>query len=168
MQILVRSRFLAATLASLTMSLFAASALAAEPSVPKAEFLNSPEAEKRDLPFSEAVRAGDLLFLAGQLGVDRATGNVVPGGIKPEARQALRLMQGILERNGYSLADVVKCTVFLADIAEWPAFNEVYREFFKKPFPARSAFAASGLARGARVEVECIAYTPARPRARNL
>ncbi len=56
--------------------------------------------------------------------------------------------------------DVVKCTVFLADIAEWPAFNTVYREFFKKPFPARSAFAASGLAMNARVELECIAYVP--------
>ena len=58
------------------------------------------------------------------------------------------------------MSDVVKCTVFLADIAEWPAFNEVYAEFFRKPFPARSALAASGLARNARVEVECIAYAP--------
>lgn len=165
MPISVRSRFLAALLPSL---LCAASALAAEPALPKPEFLNSPEAEKRDRPFSEAVRAGDLLFLAGQLGVDSATDNLVPGGIKPEARQALQLMQGILERNGSSLAEVVKCTVFLADIAEWPAFNEVYREFFKKPFPARSAFAASGLARGGRVEVECVAYAPVRPQAHKL
>jgi enamine deaminase RidA (YjgF/YER057c/UK114 family) len=84
----------------------------------------------------------------------------VPGGIKAEARRSLTLVQEALKRNGSSLADVVKCTVFLADIAEWPAFNEVYTEFFKKPFPARSALAASGLARNARVEVECIAYAP--------
>ena len=126
----------------------------------KPEFLASPDPARRDLPFSEAVRAGDLLFLSGQLGFDSATGNVVPGGIKAEARQALKLIQETLTRHGHSLADVVKCTVFLADIAEWPAFNEVYVEFFKKPYPARSALAASGLARNARVEVECLAYTP--------
>ena len=122
------------------------------------QFLNSPAAEQRNLPFSEAVRAGDFLFLAGQIGDDRKTGQVVPGGIVPEARQALQHMKDVLERNGSSLKDVVKCTVFLADIAEWPAFNNVYREFFSKPFPARSALAASGLAMNARVEVECIAY----------
>jgi len=124
------------------------------------QFLNSPEAEARNLPFSEAVRAGDFLFLAGQIGDDRKTGRVVPGGIAPEARQTLQHIKNVLERNGASLQDVVKCTVFLADISEWPAFNNVYREFFGKPFPARSALAASGLAMGARVEVECIAYVP--------
>jgi 2-iminobutanoate/2-iminopropanoate deaminase len=126
------------------------------------QFLNSPEAAARNLPFSEAVRAGDFLFLAGQIGDDRKTARVVPGGIAPEARQALQHIKNVLERNGASLKDVVKCTVFLADIAEWPAFNDVYREFFVKPFPARSALAASGLAMGARVEVECIAYVPAK------
>jgi 2-iminobutanoate/2-iminopropanoate deaminase len=126
----------------------------------KPEFLNPPEAATRGLPFSEAVRAGDLLFLSGMIGFDPATDKVVPGGIKAESRRALTLVQDALKRNGASLADVVKCTVFLADIAEWPTFNEVYAEFFKKPFPARSALAASGLARNARVEVECIAYAP--------
>ena len=66
----------------------------------------------------------------------------------------------MLERNGASFKDVVKCTVFLADIKEWAAFNTVYREFFKKPYPARSAFGANGLAQNARVELECIAYVP--------
>lgn len=126
----------------------------------KPEFLNSKESLERGLPFSEAVRAGDLLFLAGQIGDDPATRAVVPGGIVPEAQQTLRHIKSVLERNGASMADVVKCTVFLADIKEWPAFNEVYRQFFKAPFPARSAFAASGLALDARVEVECIAYVP--------
>jgi reactive intermediate/imine deaminase len=126
----------------------------------KPQFLNSPRALKAGLPFSEAVRAGDFLYLSGQIGGDPATGKLAPGGIEPEARQALANIKHVLETNGSSLNDVVKCTVFLADIAEWPAFNTVYREFFKQPFPARSAMAASGLAMNARVELECIAYLP--------
>lgn len=124
------------------------------------EFLNSPRALALDRPFSEAVRAGDFLFLSGAIGEDPATGKLPEGGIQPEARQTLKNVQSVLEANGASLDDVVKCTVFLADIAEWPAFNTVYREFFKKPFPARSALAASGLAMNARVELECVAYVP--------
>jgi len=126
----------------------------------KAEFLNSPAALAAGRPFSEAVRAGDWLILAGRVGDDPATGKVVPGGIVPEARQALRGIKTVLESNGATLADVVKCTVFLADIAEWGDFNKVYAEFFTKPYPARSALGASGLALGARVEVECMAYAP--------
>jgi enamine deaminase RidA (YjgF/YER057c/UK114 family) len=80
------------------------------------------------------------------------------GGIKPEARQALQHIERILKDNGASLTDVVKCTVFLADIGEWATFNEVYKEFFKPPYPARSALGTNGLALGARVEVECLAY----------
>lgn len=124
----------------------------------KPEFLNSKQALERGFPFSEAVRAGDYLFLSGQLG-DK-DGKLVAGGLVPEARQALQNIRSILERNGASLGDVVKCTVFLADIAEWPAFNDVYKEVFKTPFPARSALAASGLALNGRVELECIAYVP--------
>ena len=125
---------------------------------PKAEFLNSKDALARNRPFSEAVRAGDYMFLSGQLG--DSEGKLVSGGLVPEARQALQNIKSVLERNHASLADVVKCTVFLADIAEWPAFNEVYKEVFKQPFPARSALAASGLALNGRVEIECIAYVP--------
>jgi reactive intermediate/imine deaminase len=125
----------------------------------KPEFLNSPGAQP-DRPFSEAVRAGDFLFLSGQVGSDPATGRLVPGGIAAESRQILQKIKRVLESNGSSLAAVVKCTAFLADIGEWPAFNTVYREFFSKPFPARSALAASGLVMGARVELECIAYNP--------
>lgn len=127
---------------------------------PKAQFLNSPQALTLDRPFSEAVRAGDWLILAGQLGSDEATGKVVPGGIGPESRAALQHIKKLLESNGASMADVVKCTVFFADIAEWGDFNKVYREFFSKPFPARSALGANGLALNARVEVECLAYQP--------
>lgn len=128
---------------------------------PKAQFLNSAQAQKGNFPFSEAVRAGDFLLLSGQVGMDRATGKVVGGGIEAEARQTLRNIQEVLERNGSSLGAVVKCTVFLADMAEWGKFNTVYREFFKSPFPARSALGVNGLALGARVEVECMAYEPA-------
>ena len=126
----------------------------------KPEFLNSKQSLESGFPFSEAVRAGDLLFLAGQIGDDAVKGGVVPGGIVAEARQALTHIKSVLERNGSSLADVVKCTVFLADVAEWGAFNNVYKEFFAQPYPARSALGANGLAMGARVEVECIAYAP--------
>ena len=126
----------------------------------KPQFLNSPRAVQLDRPFSEAVRAGDFLFLSGQLGENPDTGALVAGGIEAQSRQTLVNIKRVLEANGASLGDVVKCTVFLADIAEWPAFNTVYREFFKKPFPARSALAASGLALDARVELECIAYLP--------
>jgi 2-iminobutanoate/2-iminopropanoate deaminase len=112
------------------------------------------------LPFSEAVQLGDTLYVSGQLGTQPGTLNLAPGGIGPEAKQALENMKGILERHGASLDTVMKCTVFLADIKDWPAFNDVYRTYFKKNLPARSALAASGLAIGGRVEVECIAFVP--------
>jgi 2-iminobutanoate/2-iminopropanoate deaminase len=121
------------------------------------EFLNSGKVVPANLPFSEAVRAGDLLFLSGQVGVVPGSLKLAEGGIKSEARQAMENIKRILELNGYAMSDLVKCTVMLADIAEWADFNEVYQAFFDKHYPARSAFAASGLALGARVEVECIA-----------
>ena len=112
------------------------------------------------MPFSEAVQLGDTLYLSGQLGTLPGTLALAPGGIVPESRRALENMQAVLERHGSSLSSVIKCTIFLADIAEWPTFNEVYREFFPTVLPARSALAASGLALGARIELECIAYVP--------
>jgi enamine deaminase RidA (YjgF/YER057c/UK114 family) len=82
---------------------------------------------------------------------------LVPGGIEAEARQALAHVKTIAEAHGFTLRDVVKCTVMLADMADWPRFNQIYRGVFTAPYPARSAFGASGLALGGRVEVECIA-----------
>ena len=108
------------------------------------------------LPFSEAVQAGELLFLAGQLGMD-ASGNLVSGGIGPEVQQAMANIRAVLERHGSSLDDIVKVTVMLADIREWAAMNAEYVKFFSGHFPARSAFGTSGLALGARVEIECVA-----------
>ncbi len=121
------------------------------------EFLSAPGAEKLSLPFSEAVRVGEMLYLSGQVGTVPGTTELVPGGISEETRQALENIKEILERNGSTLNRVFKCTVFLADINEWPKMNEVYRTYFPKAPPARSALAASGLALNARVEIECIA-----------
>jgi 2-iminobutanoate/2-iminopropanoate deaminase len=107
-------------------------------------------------PFSPAVQAGQLLFLAGQLGTD-STGRLVAGGIKAETRQAMENIRDVLDRVGSSMDRVVKCTVMMADMAEWPAMNAVYAGYFPRQFPARSAFGATGLALGARVEIECVA-----------
>lgn len=129
------------------------------PAVP--EFSPAPAGPLQKLPFSEAVAANGFLFVAGQLGNLPGTLQLAPGGLAAEAPQALANLKSVLERHGCGLRDVVKVTVFLADIAEWPAFNAAYQQVFAAPFPARSALAASGLALGARVEVECIAALPA-------
>ena len=139
------------------VALCLASALASGGERPKVEFLNSANTEKVGLPFSDAVRNGDTLYLSGQVGVTPGTRQLVAGGFPAEARQALANINAILIANGRTTADLVKCTVLLADMADWPAFNEIYSAFLKKPYPARSAIGASGLALGARVEVECIA-----------
>ena len=94
-------------------------------------------------------------MLSGQLGNLPGTTELAPGGMAGEARQAMENIKAILERNGSSMDKVVKCTVMLTDIAEWPTFNEVYVTYFPGPKPARSAFAAAGLAFGGKVEVEC-------------
>jgi 2-iminobutanoate/2-iminopropanoate deaminase len=107
-------------------------------------------------PFTRAVRVGHLLFLSGQIGTD-ASGRLVPGGIQPETRQTLENIRAELRRNGLGMDRVAKCTVFLADMAEWGRMNEVYATFFPGPKPARSAAGSNGLALGARVEIECIA-----------
>src|SRR6185503_8646729 len=107
-------------------------------------------------PFSPAVRVGNLLFLAGQIGTD-ASGKVVAGGIQAEARQALNNIKDVLQKSGSSLDRVAKCTVFMADMKEWPAMNEIYASYFRNGLPARSWFGATGLAHNARFEIECIA-----------
>jgi len=108
------------------------------------------------LPFSEAVRLGNVLYLSGQMGIDQ-TIKLVPGGIAAETRQALENIKTTLEKYGSSLEHVIKVTVMLADMNEWAEMNKVYLEYFSKNLPARSAFGTSGLAMGGRVEIECIA-----------
>lgn len=130
------------------------------------QYFPMPSASGTPLPFSEAVLVGETLYVSGQIGITPRTMSLVAGGIGPESRRALENIQAILERHGASMDNVVKCTVFLADIKDWSAFNEVYREFFKANLPARSALAASGLALNARVEVECIAHIPASSKSR--
>ncbi len=121
---------------------------------PEVVYLTSPE--MAGLPFSEAVRVGNLLFLSGQLGRD-ASGRLVPGGIAAETRQTLENIKAALERHGSSLDRVVKATVFMADMNEWAEMNRIYVTYFPQHLPARSALGANGLALGARVEIECIA-----------
>ena len=107
-------------------------------------------------PFSPAVRAGNLLFLAGEIGTD-STGQLVKGGIEAETKQVMDNIQRTLAATGSSMERVVKCTVFMADMKEWPAMNVVYATYFPNNKPARSALGATALARDARVEIECIA-----------
>jgi reactive intermediate/imine deaminase len=116
---------------------------------------------RANLPFSEAVRVGNTLYVSGSLGNIPGTSNLVEGGIGPETRQTLENIKAVLEKHGSSMAEVVKCTVFLADIAEWGAMNEVYVTYFPGNKPARSALGVSGLALGARTEIECIATVAA-------
>jgi 2-iminobutanoate/2-iminopropanoate deaminase len=117
------------------------------------------------LPFSEAVRVGDLLFLSGMIGLRPGTMELVPGGIGPETRQTMENIRTMLAAAGAEPDDVVKCTVMLDEMADWPAFNALYVEFFGEHRPVRSALGADGLALGAAVEVECIAALPAGRRA---
>jgi len=120
------------------------------------EFHNDGPLKELGLPFSESVRVGDLLFLSGKIG-SGAGDKLAPGGIKAETRQILLNIAATLEKRDLGMEDVIKCTVFLADISEWAAFNEVYVQHFTAPYPARSALGANGLALNARAEVECIA-----------
>jgi len=120
------------------------------------EWLNAPGTEDMDMPFSSAVRVDNLLFVSGEIGYDRESGALVEGGIQPETRKTLENISQTLETFGSSMNKVVKCTVFLADISEWSAMNEVYVTFFPNK-PARSALGVNGLALNARTEIECIA-----------
>lgn len=110
-------------------------------------------------PFSSAVRTGNLLFLSGQIGtrVENGAPTLVSGGIDAEARQTLDNIREVLEYAGTSMDRVVKCSVMMADMTEWPRLNEIYETYFPGAKPARSAWGATGLALGARVEIECIA-----------
>lgn len=114
-------------------------------------------------PFSDAVQVGEVLYLSGDIGVTEDGGSVVPGGIKPETRRIFDRLETRLAQHGLGFGDVFKCTVMLADMADWPAFNAIYTGYFAPGhYPARSAMGVNGLALGARVEMECLAHK-ARP-----
>ena len=112
-------------------------------------------------PYSQAIRAGELVFTAGQLGIDPASGELVGDDVQAQADRSLANVRAILEAAGSGLDRLVKVTVFLADIADWPAVNEVYAREVPQPFPARSAFAVQDLPKGARVEIEVVATVAA-------
>ena len=108
-------------------------------------------------PYSQAIRAGDLVFTAGQLGLDPASGEFAAGDVGGQAERALGNLAAILEAAESGLDRLVKVTVYLADIGDWPAVNEVYARVIPEPFPARSAFAVKDLPKGALVEIEAVA-----------
>lgn len=108
-------------------------------------------------PYSQAVRAGDMLFASGQLGIDPQTGELVPGCAGCQTRQVLTNVTAVLEAAGMTLDNVVKCSVFLADMADFGKMNGVYEEFFAEPYPARSTFQVAALPKDALVEIEIVA-----------
>jgi reactive intermediate/imine deaminase len=122
------------------------------------EFITAPGTEEMNLPFSPAVRVGNTIYLSGNLGIIPGTLELAPGGIEGETRQTMENIKTAVELAGSSMDRIVKCSVFIADISEWGAVNEVYTTYFDVP-PARSAFGANGLALGAKIEIECIAVT---------
>ncbi len=137
------------------LTLFAASAKGAD----MPEFYTAPEAKAVKLPFSQAVRVGDVLYLSGALGNVPGTMGLAPGGMEAEARQMMENIGAVLKANGLSFGDVFKCTVMLADMKQWGDFNKVYVTYFDPDrMPTRSAFGTNGLALGAAVEMECWAY----------
>lgn len=119
--------------------------------------INTDQAPKAIGPYSQAIEAGGMVFASGQLPIDPATGEFAEGGVKEQTRQSLTNARHILEAAGTDLSHVVKTTVFLSDMADFGAMNEVYAEFFATPYPARSAVAVKTLPKNALVEVECIA-----------
>jgi reactive intermediate/imine deaminase len=120
------------------------------------EFLNSKPASEK-LPFSEIVRVENTLYISGKIGINPITKTLVTTNFKAEASQTLTNIKQTLEAHGYSMKQIVKCTVMLTDINNFSAFNEVYTNYFSPPYPARSAFAVKELALNSHVEVECIA-----------
>ena len=132
----------------------------AAPASTAPRFLPRSTLNGQPLPFSSAVRVGDVLYLSGQMGF-RDDGTLADG-MEGQARQALENIRAVLTSAGLGFGDVFHCTVMLADMKQWPDFNKVYLEYFKDPLPTRSAFGANGLALGGLVELECQAYAGAK------
>lgn len=109
-------------------------------------------------PYSQAIEVNGFIFASGQIPIDPSTGNFVEGGIKEQTKQAITNAKNILKEAGTDLAHVVKTTVYLANMADFAAMNEIYATFFQQPFPARSAVAVKDLPKGALVEIEVLAY----------
>jgi reactive intermediate/imine deaminase len=123
-----------------------------------ATYIETEEFSKMGYPFCEAVRYGGILYLSGQIGDTGNSDQLVEGGITEQTRQTMLNIKRVLEENGSSLDQVIKCTCMLADIKDWAEMSKAYVEFFPNHKPARSAFGTTGLALGALVEIECMAY----------
>lgn len=119
--------------------------------------INTNQAPAAIGPYSQAIKVGNLVYTSGQIPIDPDTGNFVEGGIKEQTRQSLTNIKAILEGTGLSMNNVVKTTVFLADMNDFADMNSVYAEFFSEPYPARSAVAVKTLPKGALVEIEVVA-----------
>ena len=119
--------------------------------------VNTPQAPAAIGPYSQAIRVGNLLFTSGQIPIDPVTGVFIEGGIKEQTRQSLSNVKAILEEAGLTMANVVKTTVFMADMNDFADMNAVYAEYFSEPYPARSAVAVKALPKGALVEIEVVA-----------
>ena len=119
--------------------------------------INTNQAPAAIGPYSQAIKVGNLVYTSGQIPINPATGNFVEGGIKEQTRQSLTNIKAILEEAGLSMNNVVKTTVFLADMNDFADMNSVYAEFFSEPYPARSAVAVKKLPKGALVEIEVVA-----------
>ena len=121
------------------------------------EVISTKQAPAAIGPYSQAIRVGNLVYTSGQIPIDPATGVFVEGGIKEQTRQSLTNVKAILEKVGLSMGNVIKTTVFMADMSDFADMNVVYAEFFTEPFPARSAVAVKSLPKGALVEIEVVA-----------
>ncbi|MBO4315755.1 MAG: RidA family protein [Prevotella sp.] len=119
--------------------------------------INTTQAPSAIGPYSQAIQVGNLVYTSGQIPIDPATGTFVEGGIKEQTRQSLLNIRAILEEAGLTMANVVKTTVFMADMNDFAEMNGVYAEYFSEPFPARSAVAVKTLPKGALVEIEVVA-----------
>ena len=121
------------------------------------KMISTPKAPAAIGPYSQAIQVGNLIYTSGQIPIDPATGQLVEGGVKEQARQSLSNIQAILQEAGLTMASVVKTTVFMADMADFAEMNSVYAEFFTEPYPARSAVAVKTLPKNALVEIEVVA-----------
>ncbi|MCC7175181.1 MAG: reactive intermediate/imine deaminase [Bryobacterales bacterium] len=122
--------------------------------------ITSPKAALPIGPYSQAIQAGGFIFVAGEKGIDRTTGKIVPGGIAAETRQTLENIQAILEAAGATLDDAVSCTVHMVDLNEFAAMNQVYAEYFREAPPGRTTVQVPALPAGARVEITLTAMAP--------
>lgn len=121
------------------------------------EAVNTEHAPRAIGPYSQAIVAGDWVFVSGQLGLDPQTGALVPGGVQAEARQALANVRGILQSAGADLSDVVRTTLYLVDLGDFTVVNEIYGSVFRPPYPARVTVGVASLPRGGRIEIDAIA-----------